>query len=200
MAPEQEMICKFLEKPFSVCLDTVKNPSGAKKILYIEGKWNDRMLVQPSGIGVLLGFVLIDPRGPQARAQTLQFVDQFGLKRTSETLTRGYRIARREGILTTKLLGPETLEGREVIGYEATITEPMSTGRFEFPHVRLWLDREWLLPIGIDTWDAEGVERGHYRFADVNFKANLTAKDFLPETNGMTSPNRAPATQSSGKE
>lgn len=200
MAPEQEMICKLLEKPFSVCLDTVKNPTGAKKILYIEGKWNDRMLVQPSGIGVLLGCVLIDPRGPQARAETLQFVDQFGLKRTSETLIRSYRMARQEGILTTRLLGADTIEGRDVIGYEAKITEPTPTGRFDFPQVRLWLDREWLLPIGIDTWDAQGVERGHYRFAEVNFKANLAANDFLPEANGMKSPKVVPATQSSGKE
>lgn len=200
MGPEQEMACKFLESPFSVYLDTVKNPSGAKKVLYVEGRWNNRMLVQPSGIGAILGSLLVDPRGPLARAETLQFIDQFGFKRTSETLIRGYRLARREGILTTRLLGADTVDGRKVIGYEAKITEPRPTGRFDFPHVRIWLDREWLLPIGIDVWDAEGVERGHYRFANVNFKANLSAGDFLPEANGMKSPKVAPATQSSGKE
>ncbi|MCY2930883.1 MAG: DUF1571 domain-containing protein [Planctomycetota bacterium] len=198
MALEQTMVCKFLEKPFSVYADTVKNPLGARKILYIEGKWDNRMLVEPSGIGILLGFMLIDPRGPQARAETLQSIDQFGFKRSSETLIRSYRMARGEGILTTTLLGTDTLGGRDVIGYEARITEPKPTGRFNFPRVRVWLDHEWLLPIGVDTWDAEGVERGHYRYADVNFQTNLTADDFLPEANGMKSPKETHPTPSSG--
>ena len=199
MAPEQEMACKFMDKPFSVYADTVRNPLGARKLLYVEGQWDGKMLVQPTGIAALLGSVLVDPCGPQARAETLQCVPQFGLQRAAEMLIRSCQAAREEGILTTTLLGAGTVGDREVIGYEAKITEPKPTGRFEFPHVRVWLDREWLLPIGVDTWDAEGIERGHYRYADVNFKAKLTADDFLPEANGMKSPKGAPTTRSSEK-
>jgi hypothetical protein len=199
MGPQQKLICKFMENPFSVYADTVENPVGATRALYVQGRWGDRMLVQPCGLGALLGFVLTDPRGSLARAGNLKSIDQFGFKRTAEELIRTCQAARKERILTCRLLGTDTVGGREAVVFEAKVAEPKPTGRFEFPRVRVWLDRERLLPIAVDTWDAAGVERGRYRFADVNFKANLTAKDFLPEANGMTPPKEAPATRSNGK-
>jgi hypothetical protein len=188
MGPRQKMLCKFMDKPFSVVTDTVENPIGARKTLYVEGRWDNRMLVQPSGLGSLLGFILVEPRGDQARANTLRFIDQFGLKRNVENMIRSYTAAHKDGILTSEVLGAATVEGREVIVCDVKIAEPKPTGRFEFPHVRVWLDRKWLLPIAVDTWDAEGIERGHYSYADVNFNADLTAKDFTPEANGMKPP------------
>ncbi|MFA6134493.1 MAG: DUF1571 domain-containing protein [Phycisphaerae bacterium] len=200
MGPRQKLVCKFMDQPFSVCTDTVENPLGAKKALYVEGQWGNRMLVQPAGLGALLGFLLVEPRSAQARAVTLRFIDQFGFKRSVENMISSYQAARREALLTSKLLGTATLDGRSVIVYEARIAEPKPTGRFEFPHVRVYLDRQWLLPIAVDTWDAQGVQRGHYRYADVNFDANLSAKDFLPETNGMRLPKpTTAATQKTGK-
>lgn len=199
MGPNQKMLCKFMGKPFSVFIDTVENPIGARKILFIEGKWDNKMLTQPVGIGVFMGNMLLDPRAPMVRTQTLQFVDQFGIKRATEKLIHDYKIARGEGILTSKVLGADTVAGRETIVYEAKVTEPRPTGRFEFPHVRIWLDRQWLLPVGIDIWDAGDIERGRYRYTDVNFKAGLTAQDFLPEANGMRLPKEVPASQSAEK-
>jgi hypothetical protein len=188
MGPEQKMNCKFMGKPFSVFADAVANPIGAKKILYIEGQWDNKMLVQPSGVAGILGSLLIDPHGSQAMADTLQPIDQFGFKKGAEKLIHSYQLAHKEGILTVKVLGADTVGGRAVVVCEVKIAEPKPTGRFDYPRVRVSLDREWLLPIAVDTWDADGIERGHYKYTDVNFKANLTAKDFLPEANGLKSP------------
>lgn len=195
MGPRQKMACKFMEKPFSVCTETVENPLGAKKALYVEGRWGNRMLVQPLGLGFLLGFPLVEPRSPQARATTLRFIDQFGFKRSAENMVRGMKAARKENFLKCALLGTATVEGRDTIVFEAQATEPSPSGRFEFPRFRVFLDREWLLPLAVDTWDAAGIERGHYRYADVNFKAGLSAKDFVPEANGMKSPKETPTSQ-----
>lgn len=197
MGLEQKMTCKFLDKPFSVYLEAVENPIGAKKVLYVEGKWDNKMLVQPAGLAVLLGFFLIDPHGSQARAETLQGIDQFGFRKSVDKMIHDFQTASKEGILTCTLLGANILAGRKVIVYEAKITEPRPTGRFEFPRIRVWLDREWLLPIAVDTWDAQGIERGHYRYVDVDFNAKLAPKDFLPETNGMKSPKESPQPASS---
>jgi hypothetical protein len=200
MGPQQKMACKFMGKPFSVYIDTVENPIGSRKNLYVQGKWDNKMLVQPAGVAGLLGFLLVEARGAQARDCTLQFIDQFGLRRNAETMVHSCTTARKEGIFTSKVLGTETIEGRDAIVYEATITEPKPTGRFEFARVRVWLDRQWLLPTAVTAWDAQGIERGRYRYADVNFKAGLTEKDFLPEANGMKLPRLAlPATRPQGK-
>lgn len=191
MGPRQKMVCKFMERPFSVYTNTVEDPIGSSKNLYVAGKWGNRMLVQPTGLAGILGCLLVEPRSALVRSCTLQFIDQFGLKQTVTTMIHSYATARKEGILTSRILGADTIDGRDTIVYDATITEPKPTGRFEFPHVRVWVDRQWLLPIAVDTWDAEGVQRGHYRYADVDFKANLTDKDFLPEANGMKLPRMA---------
>jgi hypothetical protein len=192
MGPRQKMICKFMSRPLSVYIDAVENPIGSRKNLYVAGQWGNKMLVQPTGVASLLGCLFVEPRGAEARGCTLQFIDQFGLKQNAEQMIRDYTTARKEGILTSKALGNDTVEGREAIVYEATISEPKPTGRFQFSHVRVWLDRQWLLPIAVDAWDAAGIERGHYRYANVNFQAGLTAEDFLPAANGMNPPKLLP--------
>ena len=198
MGLEQKLSCKFMDKPFSVYLEAVENPAGAKKVLYIDGKWDNKMLVQPAGLAVLLGHFLIDPHGSQAQAETLQGIDQFGFRKSIEKMIHDCQTARGEGIFTFRILGANTLAGRQVVVYDAKINEPKPTGRFEFPHIRVWLDREWLLPIAVDTWDAQGIQRGHYHYADVNFHAKLTPNDFLPETNGMKSPKEPVPAQPAG--
>lgn len=202
MGPVQKMHAKCMEKPFSVYVDAVENPLGASKALFIEGRWGNKMLVLPSGLASLLGCLLIDPHGPQARAVGLRPIDLFGFRRNIEYMIDIYTTADKEGILTSQVLGLGEVQGRPVVIYEVKIREPKPTGRFQFPHVRLSIDCQWLVPIAIDAWDAEGIARGHYRYVDVNLKANLTAKDFVPEANGMTSPpGSAPAaTQSAGDE
>ena len=199
MGPQQKMICKFQEKPYSVVTDCVENPLGAKKAIYVEGQWGNKMLVQPAGLGFLLGSLLVEPRSAEARASTLQFIDQFGLKRSAEKLARSYALAHKEGIVSSKILGTGVVDGRETIVYEVHVAEPKPTGRFEFPHARVWVDREWMLPVGVDLWDAKEIERGHYRYADINFKADLTPKDFMPEANGMKSPKDVPASRPAAK-
>lgn len=187
---QQKLLCKFMEKPFSVYLEAVANPVGAKKTLYVQGQWGNRMLVEPAGLGSLLGFMLVEPRSPQARMNTLRFVDQFGFKRNAQDLIRDFKAAQKDGLLKGKLLGNSTVEGRDAIVYDAQIAGS-GADRFEFPHARVWLDRQWLLPIAVELWDAQGVQRGIYRYADVNFEAHLTARDFTPQANGMRVPQTA---------
>jgi outer membrane lipoprotein-sorting protein len=71
---------------------------------------------------------------------------------------------------------------------DVDIREPKPTGRFEFPHVRVYVDREWRLPVAADIWDADGIERGRYRYADVKFNVGLTDADFAPATYGLKPP------------
>ena len=51
MGPLEKMLCRCMERPFSVFLDAVENPVGARKALYVQGQWNNMMLVKPAGLG-----------------------------------------------------------------------------------------------------------------------------------------------------
>lgn len=181
--PEQKILAKFKENPYSVFMQTVKNPRGAEKALYIEGKWNGRLKARTGGFLPLT--VETDTRGALARQNTLRFIDQFGFKRSLLTITNSLRTAWAEKIVRLEVVGPGKIGGRDVLIIDSWITEAKATGRFEFPHIRVYLDREWQLPLEVDIWDPSGVERGRYRMEDVKFNVGLTDEDFTLKANGM---------------
>jgi len=181
--PEQKVLCRFKEDPYSVFTHVVVNARGADKALYVEGKWNGHMLVRTSG---LIGLTLeAEPRGKLARQNTLRFIDQFGFKRSLQNIRRSLSTALAEGLLTLKVLGVGEIGGRDVIVIESRIREPAPTGRFDFPHLQVYLDREWLIPLGVDVWDAQDIARGQYRLTDIGFNVGLTDADFAPKAVGL---------------
>lgn len=181
--PEQKILCKFKENPYSVYTYAVKNARGAEKALYVEGKWNGRMKARTGGFLPLT--VETDPRGALARQNTLRFIDQFGFKRSLKTITDSLRTAWGEKIVRLEAVGAGNVGGRDVLIVESWISDPTPTGRFEFPHVRAYLDRESRLPLCVELWDPAGIQRARYRFEDVKFNTGLTDEDFTLKANGM---------------
>ncbi len=187
--PEQKLSFKFRGQPFSVYSDTLVNPRGGKEVLYVEGRWGNRMLVKPAGLGALFVKTLaVDPHGELARSNTLRFVDQFGFERSLESMIGSYRQARDEGALKIAVLGEAEVSGRSTLVLDVRVEEAAPSGHFEYPHVRICVDREWRLPLAATIWDAAGVERGRYRYADVQFNVGLTDADFDPSAYGMRPP------------
>lgn len=181
--PEQILQCKFKENPYSVFTHTVKNPRGAEKALYVEGKWNNKMKARTGGFLPLT--VEAEPRGSLARQNTLRFLDQFGFKRSLDTIQNSLKTALAEKIVRVEVLGPDKVGDRDMLVFESWIREAKPTGRFEYPHVRVYLDRQWRLPLGVDIYDANNIERGRYRLTDIKFNVGLKDDDFTLKANGM---------------
>ena len=179
---EQKFECKFKDQPFSVLIQNVVNPRGAKKALYVEGQNDNKMYVP----GIFPGsHFSVDPRADIVRKQTLRYVDQFGFKRSLVQIIGTLKTARAERIAKIEVTGTGKIGGRDVLIFDYWVNEPKPTGRFDFPHLRIYLDRQWRFTLGIDLWDPDGIERGRYRFEDVKLNVGLTDDDFTPKANGM---------------
>lgn len=186
--PTQKIACKAKENPFSVFTHTLENESGADRALLVSGQWGNDMLATPTGLGRLLGTVKVDTRSSSVRSRTLRFLDQFGFKRSLTQMVTAYVDARGEGILRMEVLGSERIGNRDALVFESWIIEDVPSGRFEFPHLKVWLDREWKIPIQVHMWDAADIQRGRYTFTDIKVNVGLTDADFTPKACGMKAP------------
>jgi hypothetical protein len=182
---QQKILCRHKVEPFSVFCHTVENPRGAVKALYVQGKWDGKMKARTGGL--LPMTFSVDPRGGQARANTLKFIDEFGFGNSLASMIAGVDKAAadpRVGLIV-KVLANEKVGDREAILLETFIRELSPSGRFENPHLKIWLDRERLVPLQVHTWDENGIARGRYRFVDVKFNVGLTDEQFTPKACGM---------------
>lgn len=179
---EQEISVKFLEKPFSVAMHWVKNPPAGDRVLYVEGKYNGQMLVQPKGfLGTVFGTVSRAPDGPDVMANTRKPVTLFGFKRLMKSLLDVYELAQSRGE------GKFTFEGYRTKACKVMILKRVLPPRKDYPaKTTVWyLDVDHLVPIGLEAEDWNNQKTCRYTYSNVKFNVGLTEDDFTPKANGM---------------
>ncbi|MGC9455146.1 MAG: DUF1571 domain-containing protein [Phycisphaerae bacterium] len=182
----QQIDVKFLAAPFSVAMLWTENPPIADRLIYVENKYNGKMLVRPTGIlGGLVGTVTRDPTGEDVRRNTLRPVTLFGFVNALENLLDVYRQADQAGDLKTEFGGYAEVGGREVVKLVRYLPP-----KDDYPahKTEVYIDLEYLVPICIEgrNWDDELSSR--YVYKDIRFNVGLTEDDFRPETLGMEPP------------
>ena len=184
--PQQTMRVKFLAKPFSVAMKWTKNAPIAEKVLYVEGKYNNKMLVEPKGwLKRLCPVALRRPDGPDAMKNTLRPVNLFGFERSLISLLEVYRRAKRAGDLRTEFGGHYQIDGRKAILLRRCLPPKKSYPAYV---TKSYIDLEHLVPIRVEGYDWEGQIFCQYDYKDVKFNIGLTPDDFLPESCGMARP------------
>ena len=185
---EQEIAIKFLSDPFSVAMKWTPQTAGVgDRVLYVEGKYNGMMLVRPTGVfGSLVGTVMRKPDGPQAMQSTLRPVNQFGFRKSLESLLKVYRQAREAGDLTESFGGYA-----EVAGRKALVLVRQLPPKDNYPAAKtiIYIDLEYLVPVGVEGYDWDQQLTSRYIFKDIRFNVALTSEDFLPAANDMKAPN-----------
>ncbi len=185
LKPEQWIKVKFMEKPFSVSMHWVKNVQTGDRALYVAGKYNGQMLIRLAGVLRLFGTVTRDPASPQVMANTLRPITMFGFRRSLENLLKVYEPAVKAGDAVCRFAGRKNLAGREVLVLERVL--PPKEG-YPARKTTVYLDAEWLVPLGVEGYDWDGQLTCRYLYKDVDFAAALTEKDFTPQANEMTPP------------
>lgn len=183
LRPEQWIEVKYVDRPFSVSMHWVKNAPLGDRVLYVEGRHNGRMLVQPKGLlGKLVGTVLRVPDGPEVMANTLRPVTMFGFRRSMESLLRVYTLAATRGDNEIRFGGY-----KEVAGRRALVLERRLPFRKDYPaKTTIWyLDAEHLVPMGLKGYGWEDELICSYVYKDVKLNVGLKPTDFVPEANGM---------------
>lgn len=186
LAPEQWIKAKFLGKPFSVAMEWIRNSPGAARMLYVQGKYDNMMLIQPAGLLVLVGTVKRRPDGPDAMKNTLRPVTRFGFANALRSLIDVYQAARRAGECTEQFGGYAKVAGRDCLA----LVRHLPAGGRSYPawKTTTYIDLEYLLPTCIEAldWDKQLISRYVYR--DVKLNLGLKEADFTPAANGIAPP------------
>ncbi len=181
---EQWIDVKFMEKPFSVSMHWTKNSPLGDRVLYVEGKYNGNMLVNPANALLLklVGTVQRQPESQEAMANTLRPVTQFGLRPMLESLLSIYELAaqRKEGASHFKGY-------QEVAGVKAMVLQRDLPARGDYPaKTTIWyLDPQRLVPLGLVAYDWSDQLICSYIFTDIKLDADLSEEDFTPQANQM---------------
>ena len=180
----QEISVKFMDHPYSVAMAwTPETAPVADRVIYVEGRHNNQMLVRPKGfLGALVGTVLRKPDGPDVMRNTLRPVNMFGFKRTLQRLLKVYRQAQRNGDLKEAFGGYAEVAGRKAI---VLVRYLPAKNNYPAHKVITYIDLEYLLPIAVEAYDWDDQLCSRYIYKDVRFNIALEVDDFLPEANGM---------------
>ena len=179
---EQEIQVKFLDQPFSVAMRWTKNAPVGDRVLYVDGKYNGQMLVQPKGLlGTLVGTVKRAPDGPDAMANTRRPITLFGFKRLMESLLEVNELAVSRGE------GKFTFEGYRTKAKKVMVLKRVLPPKKDYPaKTTIWyLDVDHLVPIGLEASDWDDQKTCRYSYSNVKFNVGLTENDFTPKANGM---------------
>jgi hypothetical protein len=189
VGPEQEIAVKFREKPYCVAMAWTRNAPLGDRVLYVEGKWDSMMLVRPSNAfaRALAPTVKRQPDGEEAMATTLRPANQFGFDRGIRSLIDIYTQAKKAGDLREEVLPVdyEMSDGRKAIVLVRHLPEGKGYPAYE---TKIYIDKATFLPVMIEGFTSRNEFICRYLYKDIDFKANLTDQDFLPERNDLKTP------------
>lgn len=185
LRPEQTVRVKFRDEPFSVAMEWVENAPLGDRLLYVEGKYEGKMLIRPS-FALLRGMtVKRDPWGQDVQKQTLRPVTGFGFQRAMEGLIETYQQAREKGELETGFDGYARIDDRRCL---VLVRELPDKPEYPAPRTVIYIDTERLVPMGIRAFEADDTLQASYIYENVELNPGLTDQDFTPEANDMAKP------------
>ena len=187
--PEQETSVKFLGKPFSVSMTWEKNPPLADKILYVEGKFDNQMLVRPTAAWAraIVPTALRSPDGEEAMRNSLRPVSMFGFERGLKSLLDIYELARKNHDLKEAFGGYAKVDGRKALVLIRHLPDKPEYASAACKTV-IFIDTDYLVPIRIEGYDSDEKPNSLYKYSNIKFNVGLTEADFTPDANGLKLP------------
>ena len=191
-----------MDKPFSVLMKWQENADKIDKLLYVEGKNKDKMLVHPTGLFSWIKSVTKDPHSKEVRRESLKTCTQFGFSRTMDSMLKVYRLAKKEGDLKTIYVGMTEVNDRPCVTIERVLPEieipqrarslsklfrgkPKKIMKYPVARLVVSFDVEYVLPTSVSTFNWKGELVGRYIYEDLKLNTGLTEKQFTKKANGL---------------
>jgi len=171
----QASFFKF-QKPFKVYIKYIEGPSKGTEALYVEGCYENKLLVRPEGIFEFVTLSL-DPKGSLAMSRKRHPVTELGFGFLLAELRRNIEPAIRSGELEIVRLTDETFNGRPATLVEGRFL-PHGGRKYYCARFIMHIDKELLLPVGDVFYDGKNEMFEDYVYSDVKLNVGLTATDF----------------------
>ena len=194
LGQEQQIQVRFREMPFSVLMEWTRNAGDAKRVLYVQGQWQnndgeDLAKIEPQGAiaRLLVRSVALPISGSTAKAQSRRTIDKFGFRNALKLIIDYAATAVQTGQGSLVYAGQGELEGRPTWILKRTLPYTADGGDWPDRILIVHIDREWLLPIACYTYadDAQQTMLAKYEFSNVRLNTGLTARDFDAQVNGF---------------
>ncbi|MCY2929111.1 MAG: DUF1571 domain-containing protein [Planctomycetota bacterium] len=189
LGKEQTTTVKFMEKPFSVVMTwTANRPSPADRVIYVDYKYDKKVLCRPVGmLGSLVGTQKRDPWGEEAKAHSLKPITEFGMAKMTQSLIDVYEAAHKAGDCREEFGGYFDLGGRKCVRLDRYLNANPAQN-YPAKKTETYIDVEYLVPVCVKGWDWNDKFSCSYGYKDIKFNMLLTENDFLPQSNQMDEP------------
>jgi len=173
---------KLKQDPFSVFIDWQENPADIDKLLYVAGTNKGKMRVHPRALFGLIRAVNIEPESKKALKNNLYPCTDFGLLKLLDKLLASYEKSLKQGNITTTEFGVTLVDNRPCAAFEIVVGPGQPFG---IRQILVEVDAEYLLPVGLVTFDADGQLVGRYVFEKLKFNVGLNDDDFSRKAVGL---------------
>ena len=173
---------KLRQEPFSVFMKWRENPTDVDKLLYVTGKNKGKMRVHPRALFGLIRAVNIKPQSKKALKNNLYPCTDFGLIKLLEKLLASYEESLKTGGVKTIELGVTLVDDRPCAAFGIVVGPGRSFG---IRQILVEVDAEYLLPVGLVTFDEDGELVGRYVFEKLQFNVELSDADFTRKAAGL---------------
>lgn len=183
LLPPHYVRMKFRERPFSVYFKWVQ-PEAGKEAIYVEGK-NDGKIVT-HGVGItraLAGVMRVDPDGSLARRESRHGIKEAGIGNLIDRVIARWEFERKHNETLVEITHVR-VNGRPAFCIN-TIHPGNDSTKFAFHTFKLYVDKEWMLPIRCEGYGfptVPGRESGglleSYTYLDLKINVGLTEQDY----------------------
>lgn len=186
LQPEQEMELRLRNKPLSIALHW---PETGRKVVYVEGRNNNKMLVRSTGFQAFFGTLKLSPTGSLAMRECRHPIYEIGMLHLAGQIRehREYDL----GILdkvTCRVERNAELDGRPCYRFRVEYSDRQSSRGYR--KSIFLIDKEWSIPVSVRNYawpssnaaTAEDVDAGtlveYYVYRDVEFGGCDERTDF----------------------
>lgn len=186
MGPLQQISIRFREQPYSVDMRWVRNAMNATRVNFVKGRWRrgerELALIVPAGLLNLIApaGVKLDIHAPEIKGASSRAIDDFGFKRTLESIIALCEKACDDPRFDLRAVGVGTSDGRECIVLERRLPYDSPGGPYPDRLFIIYIDREWLVPLSCYAYadDTGAAPIGIYETRDVRLNVGLMDTDF----------------------
>jgi len=182
LGKEKVVEFKFKAKPYSILMQWKKNPGKIDKLLYVENKNDNKMLVHPTGLLSFIKSAKRDPYSKEVKRASLKTCTEFGFLKIIQELINEYNPKIGEPKVTTKFVDTFKKYDRKFIRLEQTIDNPQDG---KDAKRTILYDIDLMIPIERHAYDSNGNLLYKYGYRDLKFNTGLTDEDFTPKANGL---------------
>ena len=182
--PSETIAVKFREEPFSVYFDWIKGERLAKKVLYVRGENDNKLLVKPAGrlASALVGVVERDAEGEDAKQSSRYPMPEFGIKVGMVLTLEAWEAARKNKTLEIEYAGLKKI--KETGDRECYVLKRPHYAKPEADGIcssTFYFDKETWLQTGSTLKNKDGELIGEYWFTDITLNPKFKPGTFTRE-------------------